>query len=653
MIVDVLSTVNKQVSWFAAKDGENVHFTMTGARISTKPFVIGFIPPDDPVDFIPIAQKKARLRKLPIDLVAQDQSGKRAVRVNRVDYGKKEEVAYENKGFSPSDLRKAYFAAGKKVLGMEPSEEFVCFLFGQARNEIGCTADRPGCGAPVYNLGGVHGSTKQLKLADPCDRKSEVVSSDEEKEKAQPKTGKFYLKTDTFGTPGNCSNGKRCENLITPGDRKQGLNRCAFGVYFKGYKNLEEGAASKIQFVASGYPEAIFAKTPEEYVQKICPKGATGQGTCYFDWRAMDDYTQGVKKGCDTYQKKFLGKEGAIQPDSPEEEAATPEETLDVVMKNSDAAETTITEDDTYFRTGRDIEVDETRLSSVYEQVTALKQQIDIFNRTPPLVLLINPQEFNRNYERAVDDGNKGRQKNIVHMWLERPMTLSASGQTAAQYVLNADNTGGLTHHKRIHSLSYLNLMSLVQIYKNNGVIYTNLPENEGVAVLPMSIFIYYDNHLYIGSFDDFEVSDSGDKPFNLSYSFKFTVRYDMETTLSAGKAPTIPDSIEDKIGTVDVEAEIAAEEKAANTQLFKFYTEELGLSETEAIEQIQQSQTQPSEETLKQFEENLLSGKLNSFNGEDVVFPSDNKTTKTNKTSGSGKANTDLLNKFKRAFGD
>jgi uncharacterized protein YggU (UPF0235/DUF167 family) len=266
---------------------------------------------------------------------------------------------------------------------------------------------------------------------------------------------------------------------------------------------------------------------------------------------------------------------------------------------------------------------------------------------------LINPQEFNRNYERAVDDGNKGRQKNIVHMWLERPMTLSASGQTAAQYVLNADNTGGLTHHKRIHSLSYLNLMSLVQIYKNNGVIYTNLPENEGVAVLPMSIFIYYDNHLYIGSFDDFEVSDSGDKPFNLSYSFKFTVRYDMETTLSAGKAPTIPDSIEDKIGTVDVEAEIAAEEKAANTQLFKFYTEELGLSETEAIEQIQQSQTQPSEETLKQFEENLLSGKLNSFNGEDVVFPSDNKTTKTNKTSGSGKANTDLLNKFKRAFGD
>lgn len=46
-----------------------------------------------------------------------------------------------------------------------------------------------------------------------------------------------------------------------------------------------------------------------------------------------------------------------------------------------------------------------------------------------------------------------------------------------------------------------------------------------------MSVFIYFDNHIYIGSFDSFDLDDDSGKAHNISYGFKFTSRYDLEMT--------------------------------------------------------------------------------------------------------------------------
>jgi hypothetical protein len=71
-------------------------------------------------------------------------------------------------------------------------------------------------------------------------------------------------------------------------------------------------------------------------------------------------------------------------------------------------------------------------------------------------------------------------------------------------------------------------------MFKNNANIFTDGTfgdGNTGIPLISMSLYIYYDNHIYIGSFDDFTITDDGNKPYNLTYDWKFTVRYDIDTT--------------------------------------------------------------------------------------------------------------------------
>lgn len=192
--------------------------------------------------------------------------------------------------------------------------------------------------------------------------------------------------------------------------------------------------------------------------------------------------------------------------------------------------------DDIDFRLGRNIALaSQERINAVKKQTAALQQQIDLLNNMPPLLLLINPSEFIRNYEHTTDSGPKGRYGNIVHIWLEKPMKISGRGVSAGQYAIAAGYHGGLTAENRVHSLSYQNLMSLAMIYKNNGVVFTGseVKSQAGIPILACSIYIYYDNHIYIGSFNDFSIDDDANKPFNMSYTFSFDVRYDLDVESS------------------------------------------------------------------------------------------------------------------------
>jgi hypothetical protein len=182
---------------------------------------------------------------------------------------------------------------------------------------------------------------------------------------------------------------------------------------------------------------------------------------------------------------------------------------------------------------GRNIIANESRMQIVNEQKTYLNNQINIMHSIPPLVMLVNPSDFKRNYENLVDFSTKVRAGNVVHTWLEQPMKISCSGVSAAQYAVYADGSGGLSNYDRIQTISYMNLMSLAMIYKNNGMIFGDSGlTDEGVMILPGSVFIYYDDMLYLGSFDDFSITDNAEKPYNLEYSFNFTTRFTTEFTV-------------------------------------------------------------------------------------------------------------------------
>ena len=191
-------------------------------------------------------------------------------------------------------------------------------------------------------------------------------------------------------------------------------------------------------------------------------------------------------------------------------------------------------EDDPMKQIGRHISVDNDRNDLyVKRQVDELKEQIAIARITPPIAMLINPRSFTRHHEHQVDYA-KGRRRPIVSMWHEKPIVISGKGTTAGQYVMKASGEGGLNATSRIQSVSYENLMSLVYFYKNNGMLYTSgLGDdmNRGVALIAMSIYIYYDGTMYIGSFDNFSVTDSAEKPHTLEYNFGFTCRYEVKVT--------------------------------------------------------------------------------------------------------------------------
>lgn len=232
-------------------------------------------------------------------------------------------------------------------------------------------------------------------------------------------------------------------------------------------------------------------------------------------------------------QSEALDRPGITQDNTGKLSADAPA-TGGLIMSNGNI--TSPEEDDPLNRTGRNITIaDQKRQEVINRQIQEIQQQIQRMIATPALAMLINPQEFSRSFEHQVDSP-KGRRGHIVNMWLEKPMTISCKGVTAAQYAIAADGSGGITHQRRIYSLSYQNLMSLVMLYRNNGYIYTQATSgsdtnNWGIPVLAAGIYIYYDGHIYIGSFDDFSVTDAADKPFNLAYSWKFTVRFDLDVS--------------------------------------------------------------------------------------------------------------------------
>lgn len=164
--------------------------------------------------------------------------------------------------------------------------------------------------------------------------------------------------------------------------------------------------------------------------------------------------------------------------------------------------------------------------------IQQLQQALQQIAETPPLRLLVNPRSFRVSAEQLVADGSWGRSGPITEHSTLAQDKIEGSGKIAAFYCIDpADaNSPGLGRTSRQFSASYQNLMSLYLIYKNNGGVFLpdtiagGDPRNK-VLSLVGSVYLYYDDILYIGSFDSFSVNESEESPFSLEYSFSFTVR--------------------------------------------------------------------------------------------------------------------------------
>jgi hypothetical protein len=172
-------------------------------------------------------------------------------------------------------------------------------------------------------------------------------------------------------------------------------------------------------------------------------------------------------------------------------------------------------------------------------QIAEMQAALDKLQSVPPLQMLINPKSFTVRGEKITQDGNWGRNGPIIEHWGDNQDKISGSGSVAGFYALAGALTGpgqdsvvgskgpGLTRMARNFSLSYQNFLSLYLLYRNNAGLYMLDPsqKNRLTLVLAGSIYIYYDNILYLGSFDTFNITEDDSRPFTLDYSFEFTVR--------------------------------------------------------------------------------------------------------------------------------
>lgn len=488
-ILRTIDFLNKQTPLGTTSFTNDQYGSITAARRSSKPFIIGIIPPDNPVNFVPVEDVKT-------DLLDYSSGGSVATQwtKEKVEKANKDgQLGPSNGSISEGDQISAQnlntltssgffsdLAGVASNLGVKP-EDLLLVLYGQsglASNEVQT---------------GKLGSSKGI---------SQVVNANQ-----------AGISNALWGNYGNASAVQQLPFV------QQYLSNVMAKSRTKG-----PYTATQLYLMSSG---------GANYVGKAgTPSGAAGNITVFPPGSSTS--FPGTGPGGAVTLADFQNRITQIQNDPAYKTAAAQLTNLNAATPRSLMAYSGVTDmesdDPTVDRLGKNIRPAKAERQRIAQQQTdALQGQINIIKLMPPLLLLINPSEFSRNYEQSVDSSPKTRLGHIVHVWLERPMKISGSGVSAGQYVIDVSGAGGLNTQNRVYSLSYQNLMSLAMIYRNNGVILAGSESQRGVPILSCSVYIYYDNHVYIGSFNDFQLDDAAGKPFNMAYTFSFDVRYDLD----------------------------------------------------------------------------------------------------------------------------
>ncbi len=515
-IVSFIDLLNKQLS-FSLDPKSSANFgSLTASRRNSKPFIVGLIAPDNPVNFIPVERTPANLGG--VNAANATNLGNKTVVHPVTNNGPPTKVARQLQTFSTAQLRQALYDAYVQVTGKAPTEATLSILFAQVQCENSCNPGSTVMSAPNFNLGSSHVSYNSGQKVGHYILDNPGFGINPFDAPVEPKFGTYFRATDHEGPEGG---------------HGSVLGR-PFDVAFNAFDDLKTGAGFQISIVGQ-WQGALDAQTPEDYINLIKPipgpRGPGQPGRAGYFGADPDLYLSAMKGYIDAYKTQFPDPLGTSSPETIGVSDKPPQE----LQLMSPGTSTDFTESDPQGdRIGRNIQpADAERQAVARLQTDALQAQIDAVQMTPPLILLINPSDFERSYERAYDDSTKGRQQNIPQVWMERPLKIKANGVTAGQYAIGADGGGGLTTHYRIYSLSYANLMSLVMLYKNNGVLRAGDEAERGIPIVSMTVFIYYDEHIYLGSFDDFGIDDAGDKPFNMSYNMTFTSRYDIDLDMS------------------------------------------------------------------------------------------------------------------------
>ncbi len=303
-----------------------------------------------------------------------------------------------------------------------------------------------------------------------------------------------------------------------------------YGKNFGGYSNPNGSRYASLAFINSYQPEEdrVKFKDPEK------------QNTCYFQNKGLDKDGKGYITTNDL-RNNANGPPARIAQRIDDAEAflATGQTAPDPVQADAPAAklpagaagEAREIQEKTANTPLTAEDLAQQFTAAQRAQITIVQKALEAMQNTPPLRMLVNPQSFSVKGEKIVSDGGWSRNgSTIVEHWGNNQEKISASGKVAGFYAIDIANgvAPGLTRAARNYSQAWLNFQSLCMFYHNNGGIHTRdsttATEERNLTMLG-SIYLFYDDILYIGSFDSLSVSESDAAPHTVDYSFEFTVR--------------------------------------------------------------------------------------------------------------------------------
>ena len=136
----------------------------------------------------------------------------------------------------------------------------------------------------------------------------------------------------------------------------------------------------------------------------------------------------------------------------------------------------------------------------------------------PDLTMLINPQNLDVSYQPLITE-TRTLGGFVQEFWGEQLTSISGAGRTAMFY-----NDNGLTVADAKASEAYHNFIRLVNIYKNNGKVYTPSAANVNRISAVGTVILSYVEKQYEGFFESFNLKVLSEKPFTLDYDFSFKV---------------------------------------------------------------------------------------------------------------------------------
>lgn len=471
-------------------DGAETFGSAVPARRNFKPFIVGIIPPDIPVNFIPFKKTLSSVADIqgtsfPLGSSTLSSPVTSSVTVTTGNRGLDQRVSVRT---PTSEIRQSVYNNFFKQTGQYPSADMVNWMTAQMMLEQGGnTSYIP---STNFNFGNTQASGGSIGGTPPT-----------------PSSGSYFLGQGSYPKPDGTQQ--------------------SYSVYYHSFQNADDGVAYQVNRILTSWNGAANATDITGYRDGLLP----GRPKNYF----TDDpqhYLHALQYDTNALQSAIAkGQAGGVIGGPPTTDSpafSTPtlstqtSSSLGIMINGTTQAESDPSGD----RIGKLVQYDPDRADVAKKQTDALQAQIAVLQAVPGLLLMVNPSDFTRSFEPSVDNTVKGRYGNIVHVWLERPTVVSFSGVTAGQYVVDGEGNGGITGELRTYSASYLNLLSLLSVYKTNGIIYSGPEADLGIAMLGYSVFIYFDNFIYVGSFDSFEITDSDQKPHNMAYSCRFNVRY-------------------------------------------------------------------------------------------------------------------------------